>query len=123
MIVYALLRYIVRTPFGLTLQGVRDDPVRMTSLGYNVVLHRTSGSRSRASSPRSRACCSSGGTGTWTRRRSTRRDDRRARDRRVGGLYRLEGAWLGAFVFIVLDNYSRQIDFVGPRFHTLIGLV
>src|SRR4029077_19604824 len=25
--VYALLRYLVRTPFGLTLQGVRDDPV------------------------------------------------------------------------------------------------
>src|SRR5437868_5711412 len=39
--VYALLRYVVRTPFGLTLQGVRDDPVRMASLGYNVPLHRT----------------------------------------------------------------------------------
>ena len=39
--VYALLRYIVRTPFGLTLQGLRDDPVRMASLGYNVALHRT----------------------------------------------------------------------------------
>ena len=39
--VYALLRYIVRTPFGMTLQGLRDDPVRMASLGYNVVLHRT----------------------------------------------------------------------------------
>ena len=38
---YACLRYIVRTPFGLTLQGVRDDPVRMRSLGYNVALHRT----------------------------------------------------------------------------------
>ena len=41
----------------------------------------------------------------------------------IGGLYRLEGAWLGAFVFVMLNNYSRQIDFVGPRFHTLIGLV
>ena len=39
--VYALLKYLVRTPFGLTLQGVRDDPVRMASLGYNVILHRT----------------------------------------------------------------------------------
>ena len=36
-----LLRYVARTPFGLTLQGVRDDPVRMSSLGYNVALHRT----------------------------------------------------------------------------------
>ena len=31
----------MRTPFGLTLQGIRDDPVRMGSLGYNVPLHRT----------------------------------------------------------------------------------
>ena len=40
-IVYALIRYVVRTPFGLVLQGVRDEPVRMASLGYNVPLHRT----------------------------------------------------------------------------------
>ena len=38
---YALIRYIVRTPFGLALQGVRDEPIRMASLGYNVPLHRT----------------------------------------------------------------------------------
>src|SRR3712207_8522678 len=38
VLVYVLIRYIVRTPFGLTLQGVRDDPVRMSSLGYNVPL-------------------------------------------------------------------------------------
>ena len=36
LLVYALLRYVARTPFGLTLQGIRDDPVRMSSLGYNV---------------------------------------------------------------------------------------
>src|SRR4029450_11467094 len=41
LVVYFLIRYVVRTPFGLSLQGVRDDPVRMSSLGYNVALHRT----------------------------------------------------------------------------------
>src|SRR5207245_2648544 len=41
ILVYLLMRYVLRTPFGLTLQGIRDDPVRMTSLGYNVPLHRT----------------------------------------------------------------------------------
>ena len=41
LLVYATLRYVARTPFGLTLQGIRDDPVRMSSLGYNVTLHRT----------------------------------------------------------------------------------
>ncbi len=34
LLAYALLRYLARTPFGLTLQGIRDDPVRMSSLGY-----------------------------------------------------------------------------------------
>ena len=38
---YVLIRYLVRTPFGLTLQGVRDEPIRMASLGYDVPLHRT----------------------------------------------------------------------------------
>ena len=38
---YVLIRYIVRTPFGLWLQGVRDEPVRMSSLGFAVPLHRT----------------------------------------------------------------------------------
>ena len=41
IVVYALIRFIVRTPFGLALQGVRDEPVRMSSLGYAVPLHRT----------------------------------------------------------------------------------
>ena len=71
VLVYALLRYVVRTPFGLALQGVRDDPVRMASLGYNVVLHRTLAFAFAGWSPRSRASSSSGGTGTSTRRRST----------------------------------------------------
>ncbi len=41
LLVYVGLRYVSRTPFGLTLQGIRDDPIRMSSLGYNVTLHRT----------------------------------------------------------------------------------
>jgi branched-chain amino acid transport system permease protein len=41
----------------------------------------------------------------------------------VGGLYRLEGAWVGALFFVVVNNYSQQISFIGPRFHTLIGAI
>ncbi len=37
---YVLIRFLARTPFGLSLQGVRDEPVRMASLGYAVPLHR-----------------------------------------------------------------------------------
>ena len=35
-VVYAFLRYVIRTPFGITLQGIRDEPTRMRALGYNV---------------------------------------------------------------------------------------
>src|SRR5439155_2336530 len=41
LVVYLSIRHVVRTPFGISLQGLRDDPVRMSSLGYNVALHRT----------------------------------------------------------------------------------
>jgi len=32
--------YISRTPFGLALQGIRDNPRRMAALGFNVNAHR-----------------------------------------------------------------------------------
>ena len=50
--VYLLIRYLVRTPFGLALQGIRDEPTRMRALGYNVALHRTARVRRRAPSSR-----------------------------------------------------------------------
>jgi branched-chain amino acid transport system permease protein len=37
---YFLIKWLVRTPFGIALQGVRDNPRRMNSLGYDVVAHR-----------------------------------------------------------------------------------
>jgi branched-chain amino acid transport system permease protein len=43
VLVYVGLRYVTGTAFGLALRGVRDDPVRMAALGYNVRLHRTLG--------------------------------------------------------------------------------
>jgi branched-chain amino acid transport system permease protein len=41
----------------------------------------------------------------------------------IGGLYRLEGAWIGALVFVALDNWTRGLDIVGQRFNTVIGAV
>jgi branched-chain amino acid transport system permease protein len=37
---YAAVIYVSRSPFGLALQGVRDNPRRMAALGYNVTAHR-----------------------------------------------------------------------------------
>jgi branched-chain amino acid transport system permease protein len=41
----------------------------------------------------------------------------------IGGLYRLEGAWVGAGVVAVLDNWLRGIELVGSRFNTVIGVI
>jgi branched-chain amino acid transport system permease protein len=124
VVVYALLRYIVRTPFGLALQGVRDDPVRMSSLGYNVPLQRT-----MAFGFASFVAAIGGVLFVWWNGHI----DPASIDLGttidvlviavIGGLYRVEGAWLGAFFFVVINNYSQQISFIGPRFHTLIGAI
>ena len=37
---FAAVLYGSRTTFGLTLQGIRDNPRRMRTLGYDVTLHR-----------------------------------------------------------------------------------
>lgn len=37
---YLAVRYAARSPFGLALQGVRDNPRRMAALGFNVTAHR-----------------------------------------------------------------------------------
>lgn len=121
---YALLRYIVRTPFGLTLQGLRDDPVRMASLGYNVTLHRTV-----AFGFASLVAAVGGVLFVWWNAHI----DPASIDLTatidvlviavVGGLYRLEGAWVGALFFVIVNNYSQRIDFIGSRFHTLIGAI
>ena len=39
-VLYLGVRYLVRTPFGLALQGIRDNPRRMRGLGYWVGFHR-----------------------------------------------------------------------------------
>jgi branched-chain amino acid transport system permease protein len=122
--VYILLRYIVRTPFGLTLQGLRDDPVRMSSLGYNVALHRTIAFGFAAF-----VAALGGVLFVWWNGHIDPTSIGLTNTINVlviavvGGLYRIEGAWVGAVVFVILNNYSQQISFIGPRFATLIGAI
>ncbi len=40
VISYLVVLYVSRSPFGLALQGVRDNPRRMAALGFNVFAHR-----------------------------------------------------------------------------------
>jgi branched-chain amino acid transport system permease protein len=37
---YFFIQWLVRTPFGIALQGTRDNARRMNSLGFNVTAHR-----------------------------------------------------------------------------------
>jgi branched-chain amino acid transport system permease protein len=124
LLVYAALRYVARTPFGLTLQGIRDDPVRMSSLGYNVALHRT-----LAFAFAGFVAAIGGVLFVWWNAQIAPSTISLGATIDVlviaviGGLYRLEGAWLGALVFVVINNYAQDVSLIGDRFHTLIGLI
>jgi branched-chain amino acid transport system permease protein len=121
---------VARTPFGLGLQGIRDDPVRMSSLGYNVALHRTIAFGFAAF-----VASIAGVLYAWQFDHvdPTSIDLSAVIDvliiAVIGGLLRLEGAWLGAFVFVILNNYLRSVPGLGhigitdERFHTVIGVV
>jgi branched-chain amino acid transport system permease protein len=120
LVAYLLLRYLARTPFGLALQAVRDEPDRMNALGYNVRLHRTLAFALAA------AIAGVGGVlATWHMQRISPGtiDVTRTIELLVvaviGGLYRLEGAWLGALVYVLLDTYTRGLS---GRFETWIGI-
>ena len=124
-LVYAVLRYVVRTPFGLTLQGIRDDPVRMSSLGYNVALHRT-----LAFAFAGFVAAIGGVLFVWWNGHidpavdRPRRDDRRARDRRDRRPLPARGRVARrARVRASSTTTPQQIGFIGPRFHTLIGAI
>ena len=126
LIVYASIRYIVRTPFGLTLQGIRDDPVRMASLGYNVPLHRT-----LAFGLAGFIAAVAGIINVWwIGEIAPSSIDLNAVlglliISVIGGLYRLEGAWLGAFAYVMINNYTHTLSVpgFGGGFNTVIGLI
>jgi branched-chain amino acid transport system permease protein len=123
-LVYALVRYVVRTPFGIAMQGIRDEPTRMRALGYNVALHRA-----LAFGLGAFIAAVAGILFAWWNSRIDPNSINLQATLNVlvvaviGGLFRLEGAWVGAFVFVVIDRYSRNIGFIGERFNTVIGCI
>jgi branched-chain amino acid transport system permease protein len=124
--VYLLIRYVVRTPFGLALQGVRDEPVRMSSLGFNIALHRTLAFGFAAF-----VASLAGILFAWWN--GIVAPDTVGLGSTIdllvvaviGGLRRLEGGWIGAFAFIVINNYVRDVSvpLLGGSFNTIIGLI
>jgi branched-chain amino acid transport system permease protein len=128
--VYLLIRYLIRTPFGISMQGIRDEPVRMASLGYNVALHRTLAFGIGA------FVAALGGVlyAWWFGQLSPTTMGLDATIQLliiavVGGLRRIEGAWLGALAFIWVNNEvtnripSDGLPVIGGTFNTIIGFV
>jgi branched-chain amino acid transport system permease protein len=137
VLAYVGFRAIARTPFGLALQGVRDDPIRMSSLGFNVQLHRT-----LAFTLAGFVAGFAGILNIWWNGQidPTSISISPTLDLLIiaviGGIAHLEGAWLGAFVFVGANIYLRDIPVLGDlggfieervlapeRFNTVIGIL
>jgi branched-chain amino acid transport system permease protein len=118
---YLLVRHVTKTPFGLTLQGIRDGHERMAALGYNVALHRIA-----AFAFAGLIAAFGGVLAVWYNGQISPGsiDITRIIDvlivAVIGGLYRLEGAFVGAVGLALLQNYA---DNVTHRVNTLIGAV
>jgi branched-chain amino acid transport system permease protein len=130
VLAYLAFRAIGRTNFGLALQGVRDDSVRMSSLGFNVALHRT-----LAFTLAGLVAGVAGLLNVWWRGQIDPASISIGPTLIVlivaviGGISYFEGAWLGAFVYVLLNIYTGSvplIDRIGltpDRFNTVIGLM
>jgi branched-chain amino acid transport system permease protein len=126
LVVYALIRFVVRTPFGLALQGIRDDPIKMSSLGYNITLHRTLAfgfAGFLASVAGVLFVWWNGHIDPATISLSAVLDLLTIAV--IGGLYRIEGAFIGALFYVLINNYIHDVSvpLIGGSFNTVIGLI
>lgn len=116
---YLGVRYLRRTPLGLAFQGVRDSDRRMSALGY-----ATPQLRIAAFALAGLIAGLAGVLSVWYNGQISPGsiDLQRTIDLLViaviGGMYRLEGAFVGALTVTFLANYA---DVVTGRVNTLIG--
>jgi branched-chain amino acid transport system permease protein len=120
---YAATVYLGRSTFGLTLQGIRDNDRRMRALGFNVTAHRI-----LAYSIAALLASVGGVLLVWLNGRIDPASVGVGPTINiliiavVGGLGRPIGAFVGAVLFILLQNFA--IDLIArERFNLLIGLV
>jgi len=120
---YLFVVYVLRTPFGIALQGIRDNPRRMHALGFNVTAHRV------AAYAVAGALAAVGGVlFTWYNGLVTPGSVGTGWLINIliiavlGGLGHPVGAFLGAIVFVLLQNFA--IDVIDrERFNLVIGVV
>jgi branched-chain amino acid transport system permease protein len=118
---YAAVKYIVRTPFGIALQGTRDNARRMRALGFNVAAHRV------AAHALAGLLAGLGGVLlVWYNARispgtiGTSALINILIIAVIGGLRHPLGAFIGALAFVLLQNFA--IDLIDrERFNLIIG--
>jgi branched-chain amino acid transport system permease protein len=125
---YLAVEYLARAPFGLALQGVRDNPRRMAALGFNVNAHRVA-----AYAFASFVAALGGVLQVWNYKQISPGSVgvERCIDiliiAVVGGITRPVGAFIGALIFVLLRTFTLdvliKIGLDGNRFRLLIGLV
>jgi branched-chain amino acid transport system permease protein len=124
---YAAVVYVSRAPFGLALQGVRDNPRRMAALGFNVTAHRIA-----AYTFASVIAAIGGILLVW---QNAQISPGTAGIPAVidilviavvGGITRPIGPFIGALIYVLLRTFSPDVlttfGMSGERFKLLIGL-
>ncbi len=118
---YFFVKRLARAPFGIALQGIRDNPRRMHALGYNVTAHRVA-----AYAAAGLLAAVGGVLLTWYNNRISPGSMGIGMMINIlviavlGGLRHPIGAFIGAIVFVLLQNFA--IDLVDrERFNLVIG--
>ena len=120
---YFFLKYLLRAPFGIALQGIRDNARRMNALGFNVTAHRVAAyavagliaSIGGVLMVWYNGLIGPGSVGTsWMINILIIAV--------LGGMNHPIGAFLGAIVFVLLQTFA--IDMIDrERFNLVIGVV
>lgn len=117
---YLALKRITQSPFGIALQGVRDNPARMASLGFNVRWQKH-----LAIVLSSFFASLSGVIYIFYYQSATPRMLELSAAVSIlfiallGGVGRIEGGIIGAIVYILLDDFGRSLT---ERYMTIIGV-
>ena len=132
---YFAVVYVARSTFGLSLQAIRDNPRRMSALGFNVYLHRV------AAHAFAGVIAALGGVLlVWMNQRISPGTIDVGPLINIlviavlGGLRHPVGPFIGAIVFVLLQNFAIDlVDYLlqgfaldvieSKRFNTLIGSV
>jgi branched-chain amino acid transport system permease protein len=124
---YAAVVYVSRSPFGLALQGIRDNPRRMAALGFNVVAHRVA-----AYAFASIFATTGGILLVWQNAQIAPGTIGIPAVidvlvvAVVGGLRRPLGPFIGAFIYVMLQVFSPDVlgamGFSAERFKLIIGI-